>query len=271
MRLPEIAGRARVATRRTSRRVPAAMRSPAARAPFWRLPLVLLALLTSAVTALAAALALSPLLQVRTIVWTGTARIPEARYAALESATLGRPLLLLSERQLRSSLQLDNSTLSLRLRRHLPHTLEARLEPRCAVASLEGRVPLDAEGHVLGAEHAVLGLPKWSGFALDSDGRRLEPTGRALLRAVESLLDSPALVPAEVRRTDDNLEIVLAESGCRARLQPERLEAQLLKLRILVQGLGHDPLPASVDLRFRDQVVVRRASGEGRATSRRQS
>jgi hypothetical protein len=122
---------------------------------------------------------------------------------------------------------------------------------------------------VLGSAHLVDGLPELVGFELEANGKRLDPRGRAVLRHVRSLLDTPLLAPSEVRLQGQELELVLADSGTRVRADAATLDSELRKLRILEGSLGDEPLPTSVDLRFRDQIVVRSSEGRTVATPTR--
>jgi cell division protein FtsQ len=214
-------------------------------------------------------LAFSPLLRIRTVSWTGPLRLSEASYRALEEASLGRPLFLVSERALGRTLGLDNRAARLELRRHLPATLEVNLMPRKAIALLDDETPIDAGGRRLAAQHALPGLPHLVGFELDPSGKRLQPHGRELLATLHRLLDVPALCPSEIRLEERELDLVLADTGTRVRLDPAALEPQILKLRVFEESLGSDPLPGSVDLRFQDQIVVReKGTGNARRRSR---
>ena len=209
----------------------------------------------------------APTFRIRAVSWTGPHLPTEERCAAIEAACLGRPLLLLSERALVDALDLDRTRLRLRLRRHLPGTLELRLEPRRAVARLDARTAVDRRGRRLGPEHASSGLPLLQGFALAPDGDRLDPQVRPILAALRELFELPTLAPSEVRLDGEELELVLADSGTRVRLDAAHASEQLLKLRIFEESLGSEPLPAAIDLRFEDQVVVR--EGGIRHASRR--
>lgn len=228
---------------------------------------MLVALSSGLVLAGCALAAHAPWFRVRVVSWTGPLLLSEQRCAAIESACLGRPLLLLSERALLKDLALDGRILRLRMNRHLPGTLELRLEPRRAVARLDARTAIDARGRRLPPEHAVAGLPLLSGFALDANGERLDRGLQPVLDAVRDLFALPTLAPSEVRLSGRNLELVLADSGSRVRLDAGHAAAQLLKLRIFEESLGGEPLPATIDLRFADQVVVRQ--GGVRHASRR--
>jgi cell division septal protein FtsQ len=215
-----------------------------------------------AVTAL---LALSPWLRVRTVTWTGPLHLTAERYLALESAALGRPLLLLSPRGLRQALGLDARTTRISIDRHLPHTLEVRLTPRRAVAKLDAATPVDARGRLLPADHAGDGLPLLVGF--EADGKRLAPEARRLLAVLHEGLESASLRPAEVRWQGDEVDLLLADSGCRVRLDAMQADVQLAKLRVFAATLGDATLPAVIDLRFAGQVVAREG-GVSRGTRR---
>jgi cell division septal protein FtsQ len=229
--------------------------------------LVLRAAAGAAFVALAAAAAMSPWLCVRTVSWTGPLRLSEARYAAVEAACLGRPLLLLSEREMHRRLGLDRRTVRVCLDRHLPSTLEVRVEPRRAVAKLDDHTAIDGDGRVLGAEHVADGLPRLVGFELDVKGKRLDPRSARVMEEIQQLCPVPTLAPAEIRIDGDDLQLVLAESGTRVQLDASRAATQLRKLRIYEESLGSDAMPAAIDLRFQNQVVVR--DGGVRRASRR--
>jgi len=209
----------------------------------------------------AAVLALvSPPLRVRTVVWTGSLPPPEGRPRAFEAASLGRPLFLLPEKALRTSLQLDPARVRMRLHRHFPGTLEVQLLPHRAAVVTDAGVVLDARGRVLGPDHSLPGLTVLAGFGLEAG--RLEPSGRRILATLGRRLDAAGLAPARIERRAGDLVLVL-RSGTRVRLRADRLESDLLKLRLYEQSLGDGHMPTEIDLRFRDQVVVRGAPRSG--------
>jgi cell division septal protein FtsQ len=227
----------------------------------WRTPLVLGAAASGVVLATAVALAFSPWARVRNVTWTGVLQLPAARCATIETAALGRPLLFLSEAALQDRAQIDNKYLRLRLRRHLPSTLEVRLESRRAVAQIGPQAAVDRDGRVLSPEHWVEGLPALRGFELDAGGRALER--RDVLAAILPLFELPTLAPSriELAADGDELDLQLADSGARVRVDADAAAAQLVKLRVFEQSLGGEPMPERVDLRFQDQVVVRNGGG----------
>ena len=133
--------------------------------------------------ALAAGAAMSPLLRVRAVSWTGPIRLTEAAYTPFETAVLGQPLLLLSEARVRRLLSIDNHVLETHLHRHLPATLEVRLEPRRSLARLADGDAVDAHGRRLAAAHALPGLPLLVGFEWNAKGDRLSRESQSVLRS----------------------------------------------------------------------------------------
>jgi hypothetical protein len=121
---------------------------------------------------------------------------------------------------------------------------------------------------VLSERECLPGLPKLEGFALADGGRRLDEEGRAVLEALLPFFALPTLTPERIRREDGDLHLVLGDSGTRVRLDARHAPAQLLKLRVFEESRGSDPLPAAIDLRFQNQVVVR---DEGTGLARRRS
>ncbi|MFQ5601365.1 MAG: cell division protein FtsQ/DivIB [Candidatus Krumholzibacteriia bacterium] len=221
------------------------------------------AALSGAVVLALGVLLVSPWLRVRTVVWTGSLQIPDHSCRDFEAASLGQPLFLLPERTLRTRLDLDPVCVRVALRRHLPQTLEICVEPRHAVARTVQGAVLDERGRVLDQPHASAGLPILHGFALGARGDRLDRDGCRLLSALCGGGGAGGLVPTAVRRTGAEVELTLAASGTRVRLLAGRLEEQLEKLRVFEKGLGSAALPPYVDLRFRNQVVVRTDRREG--------
>ena len=93
-------------------------------------------LLTTVLLAIVTLFFFSPLVQVRTVVWTGRVTLDDQRYTDFESRTLGRSLFLLSEKRLSTLLAEDPEVFAFEFRRHPPHTLEICIQPRDSVARL---------------------------------------------------------------------------------------------------------------------------------------
>src|SRR5262249_40189007 len=162
-------------------------------------------------------------------------------HRALEAASLDRPLLLLPERRLCATLQLDPAAVRIDLVRHLPRTLEVRLVPRSAAVVTDTGVVLDARGRGLDSAHALSGLPVLAGYEVRGD--RLEPDGRRLLRALGRRLDASGLAPVRIEKRGGTLLLVL-RVGTRVRLDADRVDAELLKLRLYESSLAASPMPA---------------------------
>jgi cell division septal protein FtsQ len=227
------------------------------------------AALSGVVVVVLAALLLSPWFRVGEVVWTGPLHVSDADCAALEALVLGQPLFLLPESALRAALP-QSEHLRLRVHRRPPRTLGFGVEARRGVARFGDGAVLGADGRLLDSVPPLAGLPRLVGFPCSADGRGLEPEGRAVLRAVLDVLRDPALAPAVVTwdAATDRLELELAHGGERVLCDAGRAASQLLKLRILARSLGSEPLPASMDLRFADQVVVRNLPGGGHGARR---
>lgn len=222
---------------------------------------------TGAFVVLLGLMSLSPWLRVERVVWTGPVRLAEERYLRFEAASLGNPLLLLSEPQLRATLAGETKDLRIRLRRHLPATLEVRLEPRQARVQVADGLALDARGRVVESP-ALAGLPRLRGFAIQANGKALEAGAARLYRELRPLLEQPSLVPESIELRDDEVLLVLAETGSQVRMDAARAAQQIQKLRVFERSLGEDRFPETIDLRFQDQVVVR-AKGGRRGIGRR--
>ena len=248
-------------------RVPTPSGASARRYPSWLPPPVLAAALTGLAVWILAATAISPLLRVRTVVWTGSLPPPALGHRAFEAASLDRPLLLLPERRLCATLQLDPAAVRVDLVRHLPRTLEVHLVPRSAAVVTDAGVVLDARGRVLDSAPALAGLPILAGYEVRGD--RLDPDGTRLLRALGHRLDAAGLAPARIEKSGGTLLLVL-RVGTRVRLDADRVDAELLKLRLYESSLAAGPMPAEIDLRFQDQIVMRagRPQADSRGVSR---
>ncbi|UCE02284.1 MAG: hypothetical protein JSW67_13700 [Candidatus Latescibacterota bacterium] len=213
------------------------------------------ALLQGVLLAVLALLLLSPLLRVRTVVWTGSIPVEAARYQAVERASLGQPLALLPESELLELLGVDHTSVRVALKRHPPATLEVCLVPRHALARTAAGVAFDAAGRKLAARHTSSGLPLALGFAPSADGRAVGAADAALIARVLSALGTPALAPARIERQGRELLLTLAR-GVQVRLHAQQLERELRKLVLFEHSLGTAELPPQIDLRYRDQIVI---------------
>lgn len=221
-------------------------------------PALFAALASGGAVLLCAALILSPLFRVDTVVWTGSVVLAPEACKQVESASLGRALFMLPEGRLRADVD-DIGRLRIQFKKHLPNTLEVNVMSRFAVACTSEGAAVDGDGKVLGMAHADAGLPRLKGFALEHG--RLDGAGVQVVQALARMRRFPSLRAAQIERRGDDALLTLASSGTRVHLRLAALDAQLHKLRLYEQSLGVQELPAVVDLRFRHQVVVRTAVG----------
>jgi hypothetical protein len=224
-------------------------------------PLVRWAAFQSVLLCLVALVLLSPLLRVRTVVWTGSVPVPDGRYRAVEAASLGRPLALLPERFLHQLLGVDPASVRVALKRHPPGTLEVCMLPRHAVARSEDGVPFDARGRRLDSRHATPGLPVVVGFQHSEASACIREEDAALVASVLAALALPGLAPTRIELQGAELLMTL-RGTTRVRAHATRLEMELRKLALFEHSLGTAEMPPSIDLRYRDQVVVRPSAEE---------
>lgn len=209
-------------------------------------------------------LLLSPSLAVRQVSWTGAAQPPAARRQALEARVVGRPLMLLSQRRLEHLLEVDSSKLSLRFERHLPGTLEVIVVPRFAVWLLAPDQVLDARGRLLDPSHAVPGLKRLTGFALDPERNALQRDDQPLLARLLQTERQTGLEWDAVLRQGNDLVLTLRPSQQQVWLASNRLDSGLRKLCMLARRMEAAELPGRVDLRYRDQIVLAAHGREAR-------
>jgi cell division septal protein FtsQ len=219
-------------------------------------------LLTTVLLALVTLFVFSPLVQVRTVVWTGRVTLADQRYAQFESTVLGRSLWLLSEKRLSWLLAEDPSVFALEFRRHPPHTLEVCIQPRAAVARLSDGAVIDPEGRVI-VGVPFEDLPLLSGIAAPREGR-VDDTTRALLRALHDSLPTAAVRLSHIERQAEGWMLTLSDGGTRVRLSQEAVPVQLEKLRVYEQSLAQGDMPATIDLRWRDQIILQGQPGGSR-------
>ncbi len=225
-------------------------------------PLVRAAAGTGLATCLGALALFSPALQVREVVWAGSLRPEPAHRLGLEAAAHGKPLLLSRDAALRELLQFTPGQVRIDFARHLPGTLQVTVTPIIAAMVLDDGVLLDRQGQVLDASLAVPGLPCLRGFVLDAKRQRLEPEAARQCAALLAGMTRAGLAIAAAERRGDDLVVTLQQSRVEVRFAADDLDTGLRKLSMLLCRFEPADLPARVDLRFRDQIVLE--SGEAR-------
>jgi hypothetical protein len=173
--------------------------------------------------------------------------------------------------QLESAIRGNPAIASVSVSRHLPRTLRIRVEEKRPVAYVEMAVlaPITAGGEVLPIDpaQARMDLP-----VIRGDWARVSPAlRRGLLAETERIGQAdPTLLAhiSEIRSQDDKLGVLVLSHPLAEILLPVGADVtRLAQLRAVLADLesrmppadsaGHAPPPARVDLRFREQIVVR--------------
>lgn len=168
--------------------------------------------------------------------------------------------------EIRRRLMADPAVGMVSFRRRPPHRLDCYLRERRPVAlvSCGSMFEVDAEGFVIpSAENAIdIDLPLITG--LDAGDLEEEVAGEGLVRALDvlGLLKeygfSPAEQLSEIHLEDEEVTLVWMDTGSLIRIGSEAFEDRVRKFRAVYPALTDGgSLPASIDLRFDKQVVVR--------------
>jgi cell division protein FtsQ len=228
-----------------------------------------------AVTGVAGAHALrrSGLLAVTEVSVVGARRIPEATVRTAAGIDVGTDLLGIDPEAVADRLEAVPGILRARAARHLPSRVVITIEERepYALVNLSrpdgaaGLVWVDATGHLVGPERhgAMPALPILSGVepppatAGEPVGDRLQ-TGLALLHALKRAGGLVADRVSEVDLGPAGGPVLYTVDGMAVWLGPEGWDERLARLDAVLGGLAEQQEPvATVDLRFRDQVVLR--------------
>lgn len=203
-------------------------------------------------------------LQVRTVEVTGT-RFLEP-YAVVRAAGLHRAASLFDDPAVwRAGVLTLPLVEDVRVRRAMPSTvkLEVReVEPVALVAGSSLR-PVDAMGRLIDLDPAgiILDLPVVVGAPI-KEGRVVTSSGASAIAALTVLaVRSPELADgiSQVVVADGTLRIEFRELGLEAFLPTHPSAVQLLQLRLAhadLRARGELDRVRSIDVRFRDQVVV---------------
>ena len=153
----------------------------------------------------------------------------------------------------------DPDVFAFAFRRHPPHTLEVCIQPRDSVARLASGAVLDPQGRVV-VGIPLQDLPLLTGIAPPVEGRVDELTAH-LLQALHQHLPTAAVRLSKIERQEDGWMLTLAETGTYVRVGERGLAAQIEKLRVYEQSLAQGEMPAALDLRWRDQIILERQPG----------
>ena len=157
--------------------------------------------------------------------------------------------------------------------RELPNRLTILVEERRPFTLVHGERLhwLDEEGRVLGVERAAVAppVPVISGLTeeeLATMRSAPSPRARAAVTLIRALLRSGSALAAEISEIDMSRRdgpVLYTVDGIEVRLGAEEWEERLARLEgVLARVAAGDGTVRAIDLRFRDQVVLRRG-GQG--------
>jgi len=258
--------------------------APRPRRPASRLARLLQVLAAIAVVTVLASLplpsVLSQLLRVRTIRVEGLRYLDAARVAKIAGVERGRDLLALDPARARQALLLDPRIEAARVAREWPAAVRITIVERAPVLLVRHGLPweVDSAGVLLPplSEGVVADVPMLSGVSFDgvAAGSRLAVPSVARGLAWAGALSSNELQlsgqVSEIDVSDSSSTELLLMSGTRVRSPAWPPDTRTLSaLRVVLADLAHRGLSAEdVDLRFRNQVIVRPVESGGSAATR---
>jgi cell division protein FtsQ len=238
----------------------------------WRRGLALAAAVTGVTVAVGSAahwVLTSPRFAVTAVEVRGTSRVEPRRILEASGIAHGANLWRIDPAQVRARLEELPEIRRAEVVRELPNRVSIVVEERRPFTLVHaGRLHwLDEEGRVLGEErHAVVPeVPVISGLSEDelaSMRTAPGPRARAAISLIRALLRSGSTLAAEISEIDMSRPegpVLYTVDGVEVRLGTEEWEERLARLEgVLAQVATEDV--HGVDLRFRDQVVLRRTT-----------
>jgi cell division protein FtsQ len=210
----------------------------------------------------------SPRFAVTAVEVRGASRVPPQRVLEVSGIVHGANLWRINPQHVRARLEELPEIRRADVVRELPNRVSIVVEERRPFTLVHaGRLHwLDEEGRVLGEEtHAVVpDVPLISGLTEDeltSMRTAPGPRVRAAITLIRALLRTGSTLAAEISEIDMSRPegpVLYTVDGVEVRLGSEEWEERLARLEgVLAQVATEDV--HGVDLRFRDQVVLRRA------------
>jgi cell division septal protein FtsQ len=263
-RTPLVAGQRVGRARRQARRARMLLR-------LTRVAIVLIVLLTGAAAALASArwVTTSPRFAVADVEVRGASRVPVPRILAAAAIVPGANLWTLDGRAVASRIEALPEIRRADVVRELPNRVTIVVEERRPFTLVHAaRLHwMDEDGRVLGEERraVVPGAPVISGLTeeeLASMRTAPGPKARAAVTLIRALLRSGHALAAEISEIDMSRPegpVLYTVDGVEVRLGAEDWDERLARLEgVLAQVATQDV--SGVDLRFKDQVVLRRGA-----------
>jgi cell division septal protein FtsQ len=211
----------------------------------------------------------SPRFAVAAVDVRGAARVGPARVLAAAGIEPGAGLLTLDVREVRARIEAMPEIRRADVVRELPDRVTILVEERRPFTLVHaGRLHwVDEEGYPLGAETRAVAtdVPLISGLTeqeLATMRTAPGPRARAAIALIRTLLRSGSPLAAEIAEIDVSRPegpVLWTVDGLEVRLGQEDWEERLARLEgVLAQVATRDV--TTVDLRFRDQVVLRRSA-----------
>lgn len=210
----------------------------------------------------------SPRFAVSAVEVRGASRVPAERILEVSGIAAGANLLRVRAREVMARVEALPGIRRAEVIRELPDRLVIVVEERRPFTLVHaGRlVWVDEEGRVLGEERRAVApaVPLISGLGDDALATRTDagPRARAALGLIRTLLRSGSGLTDEISEIDMGRSegpVLLTMGGVEVHLGGEDWGDRLARLEgVLAQVASQDARVRAVDLRFRDQVVLRR-------------
>jgi cell division protein FtsQ len=246
-------------------------RRPWPRALVIAAPVVLAVVLAATAAGLAVRWMLtSPRFAVTSVEVRGALRVPPERILAASGLTAGQSLFRVDPADVVARLEAMPEIRRAELIRELPDRLTIFVEERRPFTLVHGgRLHwVDEEGRLLGEERRAVTtpVPLISGLGEDELATMRTapgPRARAALAIIRALLRSGSALTAEIAEIDVSGKegpVLYTVDGIEVRLGQDDWDDRLARLEgVLAQVAAREGRVTAVDLRFRDQVVLRGA------------
>lgn len=267
--LPDVGGRSALTARQRVGRTPRAR----GRRRVWLARVAVASAVVAGVAGVGAAgwhwLTTSPRFAVSTVQVRGASRVDVARLVEAAGVMRGTSLFAVDPRAVRARLEELPEIRRAEVIRELPNRLEIIVEERRPFTLVHaGRLHwVDEEGVLLGEERRAVApdVPMISGLS-DEELATMRtapgPRARAAIALIRALLRSGSALVAEIAEIDMGRAdgpVLYTVDGVEVRLGHEDWDERLARLEGVLAQVARDDV-RTVDLRFRDQVVLRRAA-----------
>lgn len=201
----------------------------------------------------------------------GSAGLPMDSLRAVTAGLVGRNMFMIPLVRIREDLMHFPAVKDVTFRRRLFHQLDCYLREREPVALVA--VDRDAENAFLEVDYdgvivpwrsdsAEIDLPVITGIArgevFGEGGARKIREALEVLRLLHAFGFSPAEQLSEIHFKDDEMIVILMETGATVRVGRGEYRKKIRKLRAVYAALDEqERFPDMIDLRFEQQVVVR--------------